>query len=286
MIFMTGLILEGGASRTVYSCGILDALLDEGIMTDYIIGVSAGAAFGVSYASKQKGRNFKLATKIMPTKKYMGAHHMLRPSNKSYYNLDYAFDEVPNSELPFDYEAFSAYKGKFEAVVTSVETGEAEYIEVPRDDKTWQALRATCALPVLFPEIDIDGVKYLDGGIADSIPYKRAMEVGCDKLIIILTRPKGYVKQTERATKLSAKAYEKHPRFAEALLTRAERYNKCMQEIEALKRSGKAFVFTPKTTFGVSRLENDGAKLKRLYDYGYKHAEWAMNDLRKYLGKE
>ena len=213
---MTGLVLEGGASRTVYSCGILDALLEENIKADYVIGVSAGAAFGASYVSGQIGRNYRLAREIMPTKKYMGFHHLLRPSNKSYYNLDYAFDEVPNSVLPFDYDAYNDYKGRFVAVVTNVETGKAEYLDVPRDDRSWQLLRATCALPMLFPMIRINGVNYLDGGVSDSIPYKQAIAEGCDKLIIVLTRPKGYIKETDTAAKLSADFFKKYPDFAEA----------------------------------------------------------------------
>lgn len=280
---MTGLVLEGGASRTVYSCGILDALLEENIKADYVIGVSAGAAFGASYVSGQIGRNYRLAREIMPTKKYMGFHHLLRPSNKSYYNLDYAFDEVPNSVLPFDYDAYNDYKGRFVAVVTNVETGKAEYLDVPRDDRSWQLLRATCALPMLFPMIRINGVNYLDGGVSDSIPYKQAIAEGCDKLIIVLTRPKGYIKETDTAAKLSADFFKKYPDFAEAMLTRADRYNACMREIEELKQSGKAFVFTPKTTFGVGRLENNGEKLDRLFNYGYNHAKWAMDSLKKYL---
>lgn len=280
---MTGLILEGGASRTVYSCGILDALLEENIRADYVIGVSAGAAFGASYVSGQIGRNYKLASEIMPTKKYMGMHHLFRPSNKSYYNLEYAFDEVPNSVLPFDYEAYKDYKGTFKAVVTNVRTGKAEYMDVPRDDKKWVLLRATCALPMLFPLIRINGEDYLDGGISDSIPYKHALKDGCDKMIIVLTRPKGYIKETDTITKLSAERLKKYPKMAEAILARAERYNKCIEEIEELKRSGRAFVFRPKTTFGVGRLENDKQKLQRLFDYGHNHAKWAMDSLKNYL---
>ena len=283
---MTGLVLEGGASRTVYSCGVLDALLEEDIKADYVIGVSAGAAFGASYVSGQIGRNYRLATEIMPTKQYMGLRHLFRKSNKSYYNLDYAFDEVPNSVLPFDYDAYKNYKGRFAAVVTNVETGNPEYIDVPRDDKSWQLLRATCALPMLFPMIKINGKNYLDGGISDSIPYKQAIAEGCDKLIIVLTRPKGYIKETETATKLSADFYKKYPEFSKAMLSRADRYNECICEIETLKQNGKAFVFTPKTTFGVGRLENDSAKLDRLFNYGYKHAKWAMDSLKNYLNQK
>ncbi|WP_051540223.1 patatin family protein [Ruminococcus sp. FC2018] len=281
---MLGITFEGGASRTVYSCGIMDALLEEGIYADYAIGVSAGAAFGVSYASKQIGRNYTLATEIMNRKEYMGPHNLLDPKNKCYYGLKYAFDTVPNEILPFDYDAFEKSNG-FTAVVTNIETGEAEYLEVPADDKQWNVLKATCALPLLFPVIRIGGKKYMDGGIADSIPYKQAIKAGCDKNIVVLTRPLGYLKQTEKITALALAKYRRYPRFCKAMQTRASRYNKCIAELMELKQQGKVFVFTPKTAFGVGRVENDPQKLKRLYDHGYKHARWAMNDLKKYLDR-
>ncbi len=280
---MLGLTLEGGASRTVYSCGILDALLENNIIADKIYGVSAGAAFGVSYASKQVGRNYRLAAEFMGRPEYMGTKHLLNPKNRSYYNLSYAYDEVPNKLLPFDYEAFGQFEGEFYDVVTNVETGRAEYLPEKGDDRTWKKLQASCALPLLFPEIEIDGEKYLDGGIADSIPYKQAMASGCDKNIVILTRPRSYRKQTDKMTKLCAKKYAKYPEFSMALLTRAERYNKCVEEIQQLRKQGRLFVFTPKTTFGVNRIEGDAVKLKKLYDHGYKHAQWAMESLLEYL---
>lgn len=280
---MLGLTLEGGASRTVYSCGILDALLENDIMADKIFGVSAGSAFGVSYASRQKGRNYRLATEYIPTPEYMGVQHLLDPRNRSYYNLEYDFDTIPNKLLPFDYDTFTEYKGEFYAVVTNVETGKAEYLTIDGKDRTWQILRASCALPMLFPEIVINGKRYLDGGVSDSIPYKKSMEMGCDKNIVILTRPRDYRKQLDSMTKLCMKRYAKYPGFAHALETRAERYNKCVDEIMELSRQGKIFVFTPKTTFGVNRIEGDERKLKLLYDHGYKHALWAMDKLKAYI---
>jgi len=281
---MLGITFEGGASRTVYSCGVMDALLEEGIYADYAIGVSAGAAFGVSYASKQIGRNYTLATEIMNRKEYMGPQNLVDPKNKCYYGLKYAFDTVPNEILPFDYDAFKRSTG-FTAVVTNLLTGEAEYLKVPPDDKQWNVLKATCALPLLFPVIEINGKKYMDGGIADSIPYKQAMKAGCDKNIVVLTRPMGYVKETEKITALALAKYRRYPRFCRALQTRANRYNKCIAQLMELKQQGKVFVFTPKTSFNVGRVENDPQKLKRLYDHGYKHAKWAMNDLKKYLDR-
>jgi predicted patatin/cPLA2 family phospholipase len=280
---MLGLTLEGGASRTVYSCGIMDALLEENIIADTVVGVSAGAAFGASYVSGQIGRNLTLATEFMGNGKYMGARHMVNPKNRCYYNLDYAWDEVPNKWLPYDYEAYERFKGEFYAVVTNVDSGKPEYIKVPRDDRQWNLLRATCALPLMFPEIEIGGQKYLDGGISDSIPYKFAMDCGCDKNIIVLTRPRDYVKTTDRLTRMCMRYYRKYPEFAAALESRAQRYNDCVKEIHRLRQEGKVFVFTPKSTFGVGRTEDDPKKLKKLYTHGYKHAKWAMGELLSYL---
>ncbi len=280
---MLGLTLEGGASRTVYSCGVMDALLEENIMADRIIGVSAGAAFGVSYASGQAGRNYRLATEFMGTSKYMGIHHLLDPRNRCYYNLDYAWDDVPNIHLPYDYKAYEEYKGEFYATVTNVRTGKAEYLPVPRNDRKWTLLRATCALPLMFPEIEINGEYYMDGGIADSIPFKQTMSMGCDKNIVILTRPRDYVKKTDSLTHLCSKYYKNHPEFSAALESRAEKYNASVKELHELRKQGKVFVFTPKTTFGVGRTEGDPKKLDKLYQHGYKHAKWAMESLKNYL---
>lgn len=282
---MLGITFEGGASRTVYSCGVMDALLEEGIMADIAYGVSAGAAFGVSYFSGQIGRNYTLATQIMNRSEYMGARNLIDPKNRCYYGLKYAFDTVPNSLLPFDYDAYKRNPGKFYAVVTNAETGEAEYLQVTGEDKQWTLLQATCALPLLFPMIEVNGKKYMDGGLADSIPYKQAIKSGCDKNIIVLTRPLGYVKKTEAATKLAMACYKKYPQLCRALQTRAQRYNECISEVMELKKQGKLFVFTPRSTFGVGRTENDPKKLDRLYEHGYKHAKWAMNDLKKYLDR-
>lgn len=280
---MLGIIAEGGASRTVYSAGVMDALLEQNVIADYFIGVSAGIAFGVSYCSRQQGRNLSLVTDYMCTPKYSGIKHMLDPKNKSFYNLDYVYGKVPQELLPFDYKAFADFKGKCISVVTNLETGEAEYPDTPRDDRDFAYLRASCALPLLFPPIEIGGKLYMDGGISDSIPFKQAMAEGCDKLIVILTRERGYIKQDESAQKMVLKAFRRYPEFCEKFVTRAQRYNQSIAELEELKRQGKAFVFYPKKELLVNRTENDVGRLKRLYDYGFRHAMWARDSLRKYL---
>lgn len=280
---MLGITCEGGAARTVYSCGVLDRLLKEDIMCDQFTGVSAGIAFGVSYLSRQYRRNLHIAAEHMPTSRYMGWHHLLRPSNRSYYNLDFAFSELPEKYLPFDYKAFAEYKGIARAVVTNVETGEAEYLDCPRDDHEQMLLRASCAMPLMFPIMEIGGKKYLDGGVADSIPFMHTIDCGCDRNIVILSHQRGYVRKDEPVMKAVEWYYKDYPGFVRSMKTRAERYNESMAQLEKLRKSGRVFVFSPKHTFGVGRLEKDPRKLVRLYHYGYEHAEHEMKKLKEYL---
>ncbi len=282
---MLGIVCEGGASRTIYSCGVLDALLDEEIIADYLVGTSAGIAFGVSYCSHQRGRNRTLAEKYMGRPEYSGFRHLLDPKCRSYYDPEFVYGKVPQELLPFDWQAFREYKGRAVACVTNIRTGKAEYLDCPRDDERFLELQASCALPLLSPPIEIGGELYLDGGIADSIPYKRALEEGCDRLIVILTRPRGYVKKNEPVMKLAERSYKKYPELVEAMRTRAERYNRCTAELEELRQQGKAFVFSPKTTFGISRTEGDPEKLLRLYSYGERHGKHAMEQLKRYISK-
>ncbi|MFG6383039.1 MAG: patatin family protein [Lachnospiraceae bacterium] len=276
-----GIIMEGGASRTIFSCGVTDVLLEENIMPDYFIGVSAGIAYGVSYLSKQKGRNLAIAQKYMSDKRYMGMKHLLK--DKNFYNIPFVFDEVPNKLEAFDYEAFEAFPGKVEACVTNIHTGKPEYLEVPRHDDSFQVLVASCALPILFQPVKVGKRYYLDGGLSDSIPYKHAIEEGCDKNIVILTRERGYIKKPERVGKISRKLYRKYPKIAEDLKNRPEQYNACLKELMEREQSGEIFVIAPETTYGMGRTESDPEKLTRLYEEGYQQAKKQMEDLKKYL---
>lgn len=278
-----GMTFEGGASRTVFSCGVADAFLEEDLMPDYFIGVSAGIAFGISYLSKQKGRNLRLAREYMPSKQYQGAKYLLDRKKKTFYNVEYVFGEVPNKLLPFDYDAFAAYPGKVVAVVTNIHTGEAEYLEVPRDSHDFEVVLASCSLPVLFQPVKVGHHYYLDGGITDSIPYRQAMKEGCDKNIVVLTRERGYVKRTDQSVKVSAWLYQRYPKIAQALRDRAENYNRSMEELTALEREGKVFVIAPDTTYGMSRTESDPVKLEQLYEEGYLKAKEQMVALKNYL---
>lgn len=265
----TGIVFEGGAFRTVFSCGVMDAFLEKDIMPDYIIGVSAGAAYGVSYVSRQQGRNLKLILDYCNDKRYMGVNNLLNPKNRCFYGLKFAYETIPNELLPFDKDAFDRYEGEFYAVATNVETGKAEYMRYTTDDTPSKVLQATCALPMLFPYIYIDDTPYLDGGLSDSIPYEKAFADGCDRVVVVLTREAGYRKKTTTSTKLVARAYLKYPELAKDLVKRAGRYNRSLKKLEKLEKEGKVIVIRPENTKGFSRMERDKTKIRNLYDDGY-----------------
>lgn len=281
-----GMVCEGGANRTIFSCGVQDLFLEEDLMPDYFIGVSAGIAYGVSYLAGQRERNLRVMEDYMADKRYMGMRHLLDRSERAFYNTKFVFDEVPNKLVPFDYQAFEQYPGTVEAAVTNIHTGKAEYLEVPRGKDMRDTLVASCSLPVLFQPVKIGRHYYLDGGIADSIPYEHAFEMGCDKLIVVLTRERDYVKTREKAISVTNRLYKKYPKIVEVLNLRAERYNESMKRLKELEDEGKVFVIAPETTFGVGRTETDTVKLRRLYDEGYRIAKEQMEALREYLGKE
>ena len=279
-----GLVLEGGAHRTVFSVGVMDALLDAGIYADYVIGASAGITYGVSYVSRQKGRNREMLRRFVRSHKYMGVRHLLDPFNRSYYNMKYVYDTIPNTLLPFDYDAYNASPARKIAVLTDIREGKAVYMDVPGDDPAWTVLQATCALPLLFKPVKIGGVLYADGGITDSIPYRHALEDGCRKLIIVLTQKRSYRKGVEKMMGTAVRHFKgRYPAYAAQLESRHERYNDCIDEIAALEEEGRVFVIAPEDTLGVSRTDRDLDKLMALYAQGYAIAAQSMSALAAYL---
>ena len=265
----TGIVFEGGAYRTLFSCGVMDAFIEKDIYPDYVIGTSAGAAYSTSYLSKQKGRMLDVILKYGHDKRYFGINNMVDAKNRCIYNLKFSYETIPNELIPFDYDAFKAWGGEFHAVCTNVETGKAEYFPYTGDDRTNTVLKATCALPMLFPYIYIDGVPYLDGGLSDSIPFEKALADGCDRLVVVLTREQGYKKTTSSSAKIMARAYVKYPELSKDLLKRAGRYNRCIRRLEKMEKEGKLIVIRPTSTKGFSRLEHDQQKILNLYADGY-----------------
>lgn len=267
---MTGLVLEGGALRTIYSSGVCDGLLEAGVpMPDYVVGVSAGIAYGVSYLSKQKGRNLEILMRYANDKRYMGWGNLLKKSNRSYFGLEFTFQQIPNELIPYDYDAFEQYPGRVEAVVTNLNTGEPVYREVPRRDESNVLLQATCAMPLLFPTFEIDGTPCLDGGAADAIPYERAFAVGCDRAVVILTRERSYQRSKENLQPLIDRYYKKYPKFCDTMRRRADVYNESREKLFQMERDGKVMIFAPESTEGFSRIEKDTVKIHAHWNAGY-----------------
>lgn len=283
-----GLVLEGGASRSLFSCGVMDALLEENIFADYVIGVSAGIAYGTSYVSRQKGRNLELSLNYMHDKRYMGVRHLINPRNRSYYNIDFAFRQIPEKLVPFDRSAFEENTKNCTAiaVVTNLETGKPEYKKLSTTDWDYhiRLIWASCALPILFQPENLEGNLYMDGGISDPIPYRQAINDGCDKIITVLTRERSYSKNSDASARLASRIYRKYPDFAKSLLDRPAKYNHDRNELFELENAGEMFVISPTETSGFSRTERRPEKLQKMYDDGYTTAKQNMPRLKSYLG--
>ena len=275
---MTSLILEGGTLRPIFSAGVMDALLDNNITFPYCIGVSAGITNGISYISQQRGRNLEVVTKYRNDKRYLGYRNFLKC--KSLFGLDFVFDEIPNKLIPFDMDTYKKYPGKVLVGVTNAKTGKTEYLDGKNLDDKATMLRATCALPIFFPVIKLNGNEYYDGGICDPIPIKKAIEDGNDKHLIILTQPKGYKKELSKKNVIVAKLLNnKYPNLKDALLNRHDSYNETVRFCEELEKQGKALILRPE--FSLESFEKDVDKLKANYNHGYDLATKRINDIKK-----
>ena len=279
----TGMVLEGGAVRTIYSTGVCDALLTRSLMTDYVIGVSAGIAYGVSYVSRQPRRNLDIMVNYINDKRYMGLGNLLRRDNRAYFGLEFVYSTIPNQLVPFDYDTFAAYPGEVEAVVPNLATGAAEYFPLDRRDDKFKLLQATCALPFLFPVFHIQGRPCMDGGAADAIPYERAFAKGCDRVIVVLTREREYVRRPEKLQPLIDLAYRKYPKFCDTMRRRADAYNEARQKLFRLEREGRALVFTPTSTEGFHRTERDVDKIKALWKDGWDQGLARLDEAEAFL---
>ena len=279
----TGIVLEGGAVRTIFSTGVCDALLTRDLLPDYVIGVSAGIAYGVSYVSKQSRRNLDIMVNYINDKRYMGFGNLLRRDNRAYFGLDFVFGTIPNELIPFDYDTFAAYPGEVEAVVTNLDTGKAEYFPVERRDDRFKLLQATCAQPFLFPVFDIQGKPCMDGGAADAIPYERALERGCERVIVVLTRERSYVRRPEKLQPLIDAAYRKYPRFCDTMRRRADAYNTSRERLFQLEREGRALLFAPHSTEGFHRTEKDVEKIRALWKDGYDEGMERLDEVQAFL---
>ena len=274
-----GLLLEGGAMRCLYTEGVIDVFLENEIKIDGIVGVSAGALFGINYKSKQVGRGLRYSKKYAKNKDYMGLYSFLTTGNIM--NEDFCFKKIVNELDPLDYETFKNSDIEFYAVVTNLETGEAEYIKIDdlKNKNNLEILRASGSMPFVSKPVVVNNKKYLDGGIADSIPIDKIMSMGFDKVIVVLTRHIDYKKKKSNQT-FPKIYYRKYPNFAKAINNRYKKYNEELEKISELEKEGKIFVIRPSKLVKIKRIEKDSNKLQEMYDLG---RENTLNLLDKIL---
>ncbi|PJG85579.1 patatin-like phospholipase family protein [Conservatibacter flavescens] len=275
-----GLVLEGGAMRGMFTAGVLDVFMDHNIHIDGIVSVSAGALFGVNLPSQQRGRVLRYNLQLLHDKRYMGLHSWLTTGN--IVNKDFTFYEVPYTIDPFDQTTFSQSHMDFYATLTNVETGLPEYIKITDVFKQMEVFRATSAMPLVSKMVEINGQRYLDGGIADSIPLKQCQQLGYDKIIVILTRPLDY-RKTPSNLFLFKTFYKRYPKLIECMAKRHLDYNNTVEDIIRLEQAQKIFVIRPSITLPIKRIEKDLTKIQAMYDLGVSDCQQLIPQLQHYL---
>lgn len=276
----TGLVLEGGGMRGIYTAGVLDVFMEHGIFFDGVIGVSAGAIHGCSYVSGQKGRNIRYYKKYCKDKRFVSVGNWLRTGDMVGY--DFCYHELPEKLEIYDYNAFDHSGMDFYVTCSDLETGKPVYQHITDMKAQIDYLRASSSLPYASKIVELDGRKLLDGGCTDSIPVKAFREMGYTRSVVVLTRQKGYVKEPERM-KLAKIWYRKYPNFVKALENRHLVYNACVKEIERLEKAGEIFVIRPSRTLEIGRMEMDPAKLQSVYEIGRRDSLLRLKDMELWL---
>lgn len=277
-----GLLLEGGAMRGLFTAGVIDTLMENNILVDTVIGVSAGALFGMNYKSHQVGRVLRYNKKFCKNKNYTGFYSLLTTGNIM--NKEFCFDKLVNELDPFDFETFKNSNINFYVVITNMNSGKAEYKKLDDLKKIDQmeTLRASGSMPYVSKPVIINNDKYLDGAIADSIPIDKILEMDLDKIIVILTRHSTYRKK--KGNKLIPKLYyKKYPNFINAINSRYLKYNEELDKVHSLEKEGKVFVVRPSKVVDIKRTEKDPKKIQEMYDLGVSDMKNNLSNLMNYL---
>ena len=278
----TGLVLEGGAMRGMFTAGILDVFMEEGIQFDGTIGVSAGAAFGVNYKSGQIGRAIRYNAKFCNDPRYCGLRSLLRDGN--IYSRDFCYGEVPLVHDVFDFEAYSRNPMPFYLVATDVETGAPVYHQfLGKEDHGFDWIRASASMPLVSQMVEIEGRKLLDGGISDSIPLRYFEELGYDRNVVILTQPRVYEKKENGLLFMVRLLYRKYPKLVKAMEERHMVYNETLRYIEKKEAAGEILVLRPWSALPVGRVERNPEKLHRAYRIGREMALERLEEVRVFL---
>lgn len=263
----TGLVLEGGGMRGVFTSGVLDAFMKHGVYFRYVVAVSAGACNGMSYISRQPRRARLSNIDFLTQYGYIGWRHLLKQG--CIFDQELLYDKFPNEYLPFDFDTFFQWSATFEMVTTNCLTGQAEYLTESKDrQRSLDIVRASSSLPYVSKIVRVDDIPMLDGGIVDSIPVMRTIETGHPQNVVILTRNKGY-RSKERDRKIPPFVYKKYPRLRVALSRRVAAYNEQLELVERLEELGKVVCIRPQRPMEVGRMEKDIGRLERLYQEGF-----------------
>lgn len=278
------LVLEGGSLRSMFTAGVLDVMIEQEIELSYINGVSAGTMCGMNYITRQIGRTLRVNTEYLHDRRYISFMNLWR--NRLIFNFDFLFGELSTELVPYDFKAFEESPQKFEVVATRCRTGKPEFFEKGVCKDMYAAVQASSSMPVLSRMITVEGKKYLDGGISLPIAYQRALDLGYEKVVVILTREHGY--QKKPVGRLTKRGYNRYfhplPQLLAALEEVPERYNRMQEELDRLEAEGRIFIIRPKTPVLVSRVEQDVHKLTDLYAEGRRVGEEILPGLKGYLG--
>ena len=278
----TGLIMEGGAMRGMFTAGVLDVLMENGLVTDGAIGVSAGAVFGCNYKSHQIGRVIRYNTEYCNDKRYASFKNLVKTGNL--YSEQFCYHEVPEKLDPFNEAAFAASPMDFFVVCTDVKTGEPIYHKCrtgDAEDVRW--MEASASMPLAAKIVKIGHYGLLDGGVADSIPVRFFESIGYKRNLIVLTQPKGYTKKKNKFLPAIRAKYFRYPAFAEAVADRHERYNETLSYISMLEQAGKDYVIRPPIPLEIGAMERDPAQLRRVYETGRAVAQIQVEKIRDFL---
>ena len=276
--------MEGGAMRGLFTAGITDVLMENHIIFDGAVGVSAGAAFGCNYKSKQIGRALRYNKTYCTDKRYCSLHSLLTTGDL--FGADFCYREIPEELDLFDYETFYENPMDFFVVCTDMLTGDAVYkkLEKKDHDVLCEWIRASASLPLVSRPVEIDGLKLSDGGTADSIPIRFFERTGYDKNVIILTREKGYYKKESKTSSILMKMLlPKYPKLVQAIKNRTEMYNETIRYINQKEEKGEVFVFRPKEALPIERIERNPEKLQEVYDLGRTLAAEQLDALKVFL---
>ena len=277
-----GLVLEGGGMRGLYTAGVLDVMMEHQFMPDVVCGTSAGVTFGVNLLSGQRGRVLRYNCRYVGDRRYISMHSWITTGNMI--NRDFAYGLLPRELDPFDEETFERAPAEFYATITNMRTGQAEYVRITDTWKQMDVIRASASLPIICQPVEWQGEKYLDGGLADNIPLDKCLELGCDKVIIVLTRPMDYVRNDHIAP-LCRMVFPRYKALLRTIEQRNKKYNARIQQILEMEKQGKVFVIRPSENRPVSRLEKDPEKLRALHALGMQDATEHWHALKEYLGK-